>query len=61
MELDSLSFILALKGAAQSMSQRLDVPSRLHLVPRRNGKKAIQLDVPPFFCVHTLCPGMETK
>lgn len=70
MEMDTLPFLMGLKGAALCMSQRLDLPTRLHLVPRSNSdshndviqdRQALQLSVPSFFSIHTLSPGMETK
>ena len=54
-KVDTLPYLLGLKGPAQMMQLQLKEGARLHLVPRSsNEEKAIQVEIPPVFIIHTL-------
>ena len=63
MNMDLVPYVTGLKGPAQTLTMKLDVPVRLHVVPRPGGAAAARgesprvLDCPPWFCIHVRAKG----
>jgi all-trans-8'-apo-beta-carotenal 15,15'-oxygenase len=62
-DVNTLPYLLGMKGPAQVMQLQLKQDAILHLVPRtsRNKEKAIQVAIPPYFAIHNLARLEESE
>ena len=51
---DSLPYVLGLKGPAQVMQLQIKQNATLYLVPRTSDEKAVTVDIAPYFAIHNL-------
>jgi all-trans-8'-apo-beta-carotenal 15,15'-oxygenase len=62
-EMDNLPYILGLKAPTQIMQLLLHQPTTLNIIPRdsNSGKKALKVEVPPYFNIHSVCKAEEKE
>lgn len=58
-DIDNLPFLLGMKSPTQAMQLALERPNILHLIPRHGGDKAIRIEVPHYFTIHTVTNIVE--
>jgi all-trans-8'-apo-beta-carotenal 15,15'-oxygenase len=59
LESATLPYLLGLSSPTQAMQLQIKQGALLHLVPRREGVDAVQVEIPPYFAIHNLASIKE--